>query len=920
MGQALARNGARCQATAMLRARLSRHPIPFDADAADRITDAMSVPAEARDLVRGAAACSPYLARLLERENAWLAERWSAEPEALLDEIVGAVDALEGDPAAGLRQAKRRGALLVALCDLGGVWSTMEATEALTRVADAALATALRLALAHAKAPVTGDGALVAIAMGKMGAFELNYSSDIDLILLFDQDRYEPPDYAGARQQLLRAARRATDWLSKVTADGYVFRTDLRLRPDPASTPIVLSMVQAERYYEALGRTWERAAHVKARAAAGAVSAGEAYLDRLTPFVWRRHLDFAAVQDAHDIRLGIRAHKGRPGPWDVPGHDVKLGQGGIREIEFFTQTRQIIAGGRDPSLRPRRTLDGLRRLAEAGWVERAAADRLSERYLLLRDVEHRLQMVQDVQTQTLPADREGLRRIACLMGRGDVDGFVGELRDAFGEVEALVDPFFRPAAPPRAEPEPADAFSPSALDRVDRWSLLPALRSERARTIFARLLPRLLRALAGAANPDEALIAFDGFLAGLPAGVQLFSLFEANAQLVDLIADICALAPDLARHLSANANVLDAVIAGGFMSPLPERYDALDLVGEEFETSLNALRRWHREAHFRVGVHLLRGLISPSEAAAQHSLLAEAAVRACWFAAERETARRYGPVDGLRMTGLGMGSLGAQRLTARSDLDLVVLFDGGEGRQSRRGLGPRQWAAKFTQTLITALSAPTGEGRLYEVDLRLRPSGRQGPVAVSLPGFRRYHAEEAWAWEHMALTRARVVAGDADLGRRAEEARREVVTSGRFADGAVRAQLGDMRRRLTEAGRTGRGLAVKSGPGRMQDVELAAQAHALIGGCQRRGVDEQLDAEGWLDGAAREALASAHRLMSEVVQLTRLLTADDPPERLGTGGDALLARRLAFADRGALEAEIDLRAADAAAAIDAALA
>jgi glutamate-ammonia-ligase adenylyltransferase len=905
----------------MLRGRLTRHPVPFDVEAGRRAARALAPPPEARALVEGAAAASPYLARLMERERDWLGGLWEAEPEAALDALLAEVAAIRDDPASALRQAKRRGALLVALCDLGGVWPTMEAAAALTRLADAALGTALRLALAQARAPVEGDGGLAAIAMGKMGAHELNYSSDIDLILVFDQDRYDPADYAAARQQLIRAARRAMDWLSKVTADGYVFRTDLRLRPDPASTPIVLSMAQAERYYEAFGRTWERAAHVKARAVAGDVAAGQAYLGRLAPFVWRRHLDFAAVQDAHDIRLGIRQHKGRPGPWPggwtVPGHDVKLGQGGIREIEFFTQTRQIIAGGRDAGLRHRRTLDALAALSRAGWVEADPAARLAERYLLLRDVEHRLQMVQDVQTQTLPADAEGLRRIACLMGEGDADAFAARLHAAFAEVEALVDPFFRPAEPEAAATQ---AFSAAALERMERWALLPALRSERARTIFARLRPRLLGALARAANPDEALVAFDGFLGRLPAGVQLFSLFEANPQLVALIADICALAPDLARYLAGNAEVLDAVIGGAFMAPLPEAYDAGPLVGDQFEGSLDALRRWHREAHFRIGVHLLRALLTTAQAALQYTALAEAALGGCWAAAERETARRYGPLPGLRLAAFGMGSLGARQLSARSDLDLIVLYDGAGGAESARGLGPRQWAAKFAQTLITALSAPTGEGRLYEVDMRLRPSGRQGPVAVSLPGFVRYQAEEAWAWEHMALTRARAVAGDAELMTSVEAARCDALLSRRFGPEEVRAQLAGMRRRLAEAGRAGTGLAVKAGPGRMQDVELAAQAHALIAACPRRATADQLAAPGWLDAEARAALARAHALMADTAQLTRLLSRADPPGELGAGGDAWLAGRMGAADRAALEAAIDEAARAAAAAIDAALA
>jgi glutamate-ammonia-ligase adenylyltransferase len=486
-------------------------------------------------------------------------------------------------------------------------------------------------------------------------------------------------------------------------------------------------------------------------------------------------------------------------------------------------------------------------------------------------------------------------------------------------VERIVDPRFAPSAMPAPRPDPIEG----AATVTARWETYPALRSERARMIFRRLRPDLLDALARAARPEEALAAFDDFLRGLPAGVQILSLFEANPVLVSLISDICAVAPELARYLARNAGVFDAVIAGDFLEPLPASYDAGTCLDDDFETCLSRLRGWHREAHFRIGVHLLRGIATPAEAGAAYARLAEATLAAAWSASEEECARRYGRVPGLRVALLGMGSLGAGRLTARSDLDLVVLHDGAEpGATSDgpRALEPGRWAAKATQTLITALTAPMGEGRLYEVDMRLRPSGRQGPVATALSGFRTYQAEEAWVWEHMALTRARAIAGDARAMADAEAARAAVLQSCRFGPDRVLGELADMRRRLAEAGRSGSGLAVKPGPGRMQDIALAAQAHALIARGTVRSVPEQLARSGWLSEGERDALAAAYRTLCDAQQPLRLLSPEDPPATLGTGGAAFLAERMGRPDAEDVARAIDAAAGEAARAIDAALA
>ena len=451
-------------------------------------------------------------------------------------------------------------------------------TKALTLLADAAVRTALRSAigmeLARGKIPgqtpddLDSAAGVAVFAMGKMGAFELNYSSDIDLICLFDETRYPPDDVAEARSALVRATRRMAAMLSDLTGDGYVFRTDLRLRPDPSVTPVCLSMEAAERYYESVGRAWERAVWIKARPAAGDVAAGQRFLDHLRPFVWRRHLDFAAIQDTQDMRLRIRDAKGFHGPVTLEGHNIKLGRGGIREIEFFAQTRQLVAGGRDETLRVRGTVEALQRLTDAGWVAEDVRQGLTEAYYAHREVEHRLQMIGDSQTHTLPKAQDGFDRLARFMGEADTDRFRETLAARIAQVSDLAEDFFQPTAPPVAET--GLETNPDVAAIVERWPGYPALRSTRATEIFARVKAALFARLARAAHPIEALTAFDGFLAGLPAGVQVFSLFDANPQLIDLMVDVASTAPRLARYLARNAGVFDGVIAGSFFGPWPE--------------------------------------------------------------------------------------------------------------------------------------------------------------------------------------------------------------------------------------------------------------------------------------------------------------------------------------------------------------
>ncbi|MFB9149470.1 [protein-PII] uridylyltransferase family protein [Roseovarius ramblicola] len=918
--------------------RLSRCPRPYAPDeGAEALRHAPDLSGAVADLVSGAAGCSPFLKSLVEAEGAWLTGAVDA-PEAALEAIhhelrETAPDRLGPD----LRRAKRRVALLTGLADLGGAWSLDEVTGHLTDFADLACDLALRAALGaearRGKLPgmneadiATGAG-MVVFAMGKMGARELNYSSDIDLICLFDETRFDRDDFHEARASLVRATRRMSAMLNDRTAEGYVFRTDLRLRPDPGVTPVCMAMAAAETYYESLGRTWERAAWIKARPCAGDAEAGARFIATLRPFVWRKHLDFAAIEDAHNMRLAIRAHKGLGGAFCLEGHNVKLGRGGIREIEFFTQTRQLIAGGRDPELRVRGTVEGLARLARKGWVPQEAAETLTGNYRFHRELEHRVQMLRDAQTHLLPNSAAEFDRLAAFMGR-ETEELRDEIARRVATVDDLIEGFFRQEAPGGdAADVPETAFDEEV---IARWHGYPALRSERAQQIFARLRPEILARLARAANPEEALLAFDGFLRGLPAGVQVFALFEANPQLIDLLVDIVGTAPSLAQYLSRNAGVFDAVIAGDFFAPWPGRAALEAALAErleaepDYERALDLARRWHKEWHFRVGVHHLRGLVEAGDAGRQYADLAGAVIGALWPRVVAQFARRHGAPPGRGAAVIGMGSLGAGRLHARSDLDLIVIYDAGdaEGSDGKRPLSVRPYYARLTQALITALTAPMAEGRLYEVDMRLRPSGNQGPVATSWPSFRSYQADEAWTWEHLALTRARVIAGEAGLAEDIE-AFRTALISDKAACDPVRQAVAGMRARVAGAKPPEGAWDVKLGPGRLLDLELVAQAGNLLAAQGARDAVSGLRgavASGWLDAAGGAALEAAYGLCS-ALQMAARLFGDGPldPERIGRAGAAFVLRETGEESVEMLAHRLERTCDEAARVIDAAL-
>ncbi|MEM6478043.1 MAG: bifunctional [glutamine synthetase] adenylyltransferase/[glutamine synthetase]-adenylyl-L-tyrosine phosphorylase [Pseudomonadota bacterium] len=885
---------------------ITRVPSPVDAGRGQEAVAALGLTGPFADLVRGTAGCSSYLHGLLLKERDWVLRTCQA-PDEPPEQALSAL----GQDAPMLRRDKGRMALLVALLDLGGVWPLEEVTGALSDFADRALDTAMKDALAkpQSQGKLPQEPGLFAIGMGKLGARELNYSSDIDLVLLFEDRGLSAVDAAEHRSQLIRAMRQAMKTLSEVTSEGYVFRTDLRLRPDAAVTPIVLTTGAAEAYYESVGRTWERAAYIKARVAAGDRAAGARFLTGLAPFIWRRHLDFATIEDAHSMLLKIREHKGLYGPITLPGHDMKLGRGGIREIEFFAQTHQLIAGGRNGALRERATRPALRALAKAGRIDEAKRATLDKAYLSHREIEHRLQMLRDAQTHSLPHSDEGFARLAAFMGleRAALDT---RLRETLEATRACTEPFFAPApapAPAARVKEPAASLD-FGRDITDRWMRYPAMRSERAVRVFERVRPRLMERLSKAREPERALHHFDAFLAGLPAGVQLFSLFEANPDLVDLVADIAAIAPALAEYLGRNAQVFDAVLDGGFFAPWPGKVAlAQDLSEklaalEDYEGRLDMARIWAKEWHFRIGVHFLRALSTAEEAGAHYAELAEAVIRALFPVVTEQFALRHGAPPGRGAAIVAMGSLGAGRAHPASDLDLILIYDAAEETASKgpRPLAVRPYYARLTQAFITALSAQTARGRLYEVDMRLRPSGRNGPLATSLPAFEAYQSEDAWTWEHLALTRARPIAGDAAVMRSVERVRCDVIAQERDA-GQTSKDIAAMRARIFKARPGEGGLAAKDGPGRLQDLELFAQSLALAAKSDARALGDQI-AAGSLSEEEKGSLRAHEALLWHVRVVTRLVLkpAASAPDVLGEAAAELLLRETGLTSQSAL--------------------
>jgi glutamate-ammonia-ligase adenylyltransferase len=848
---------------------------------------------------------SPFL-RLGLRRRPDVAERLASDGLAAVLAEAESLSNADPDVAGALRRERQVVALAVALADLAGA-SFETVTRALSHFADRALDRAITAAIGE-RSDVAPAG-FAGIALGKQGSRELNYSSDIDPILIFDpatlphRPREEPVEAA------VRIARRVVELLQERTADGYVLRVDLRLRPASEATPLAVPVDLAITHYESSARPWERAAFIRARAAAGDKALGQGFLDHIRPFVWRRALDYGALEEMRALSRRIRDHHVQ-GQRLGPGYDVKRGRGGIREVEFFTQIHQLIHGGRLPSIRAPATLDALAALAEAGLIPAEDAETLAHAYRMLRTVEHRLQMVDDQQTHRLPADPEPLDNVARLAGFDSSEALIAALAPQAEAVGRLYDDL----DPPDAEAPTLDAVLAGAgfadanavRDRIEAWreGKTRTTRSDAARVALDAVLPVLIGALGRAPAPDAALNRFDDLVARLPSAINLFRLLEARPALIGQLAAILSHAPTLAGALSRRASLLDGLIDASAFEPAPAVDDLVAVwsrgeKGEDYQQLLDRIRIAVGEQRFELGAQLITGAADPIEVGRGYGRVAEAALQVLGRAAVAEFEAAHGRVPDGELVILALGRFGGGVMTHASDLDLIYLFTGDFLAESdgKRPLGATTYFQRLAQRVGGAMSVPTAAGPLYEVDTRLRPSGNQGLLAASVDSFARYEDESAWTWEHMALTRARPVFGSAAARGAVQVIIDKTLRSPRDAAKLIAdatKMRGDIATHKPPAGP----LDVKLIEGGLVDAEFTVHLLQL---CRKIGLDPDLQtaiAELEAAGLIGTGFGDAFALLTRMLVTLRLVAPDssEPPE----ASRMLVAERCGYSDWPAL--------------------
>jgi glutamate-ammonia-ligase adenylyltransferase len=910
-----------------------------------------------RTILLGLAEFSPYLFDLVRDDPERLIRLLRCDPGLHLAALIEATsqDVLaansEADVMRLLRRTKSEAALLIALCDIGGVWSVMQVTAALTEIAVNSVQAALRYLLHQEAArgrlspsdkdrPEVGSGLFV-LAMGKMGAGELNYSSDIDLIVFFDPDASTLERDIEPQPFFVRVTQGMARLLQQRTGDGYVFRVDLRLRPDPASTQVAMSTDAALNYYEREGRTWERAAMIKARICAGDAIAGERMIADLAPFVWRKHLDFAALADVHDMKRQMQTYRGQS-EVAVEGHNVKVGRGGIREIEFFAQTQQLIAGGRHAELRVRPTLEALEVLAASNWITSEARDELTAAYLFLRRVEHRLQMIADEQTHSLPDTEEAVERFACFLGYDDRAAFAKDLLAHLGIVQGHYGKLFE-GDPTGSAKLPAVDYTAGAEDQrllehltalgfaqpvkvagtVQTWMAgeYRVFRNEATLSAFNEFVPVLIDGLADAEEPDHAVAVFDDFLQALQRGGRLITLLGQNRDLVALVALVLGAAPRLGDMLARQPQLMDGLIDPRFFGAMPDRRELSERLAatlkdaDSYEEFLDRLRLFGQESLFLIGTRILSGTVSARQAGTAFADVAEGIVHTVHGLVTDRFASQHGRIKGQETAVVAMGRLGSREMTASSDLDLILLYDfdpenpDSDGERSLQGA---HYFARFTQRLISAFTTRTNYGVLYDIDMRLRPSGRAGPLASHIDSFAQYQEDEAWTWEHMALTRARVISASPAFRARIEAVIRDALIRQRDAT-ATAHDVADMRRAIAQEKGEDDLWDLKNAAGGVTDIDFIAQYLQLVHAAARPEildvstlrVIDNAEQQGLLPRQSAEVLRGAARLYHDLTQILRLcVTGKFTPKTAGVDLLRVMARAGDAPDFSSLEARI----------------
>ncbi len=841
------------------------------------------------EAIARAHANSPFLAGLIARQPDLVGIIETGDFDTAL---AAALSVSGADTAATLRKQRQGVALVTAIADLAGAWSLTKVTRVLSDFADAALEAAIAAAIEE-RVPGAVPAGFVVIALGKHGGRELNYSSDIDPIFLFDPSTLPCREGDDPAASAVRIGKRVIDLLHTADENGYVFRVDMRLRPSPEVSPVALPVEAAIGYYESSALAWEQAAFIRARVAAGDRRLGDYFLKSIQSFVWRRSLDFGQIQNIRGMSSQIRSHYSR-GQELGPGYDLKRGRGGIRECEFFAQAHQLIHGGRDPELRMADTRLALGALAGANWIAEDEANILSDSYCLLRTIEHRLQMVNDQQTHSLPTSADAMDQLARLHGLAGGPELLGLLQSPIAMVQKIYDglaPHENGAAPRMAEAGlpledqlAALGFEEAAevAKRIARWrsGKLRAIRSASAREAFENLLPSFMAVLAQSPDPRSALARFDNVIDAMPSGVNFFLLLEARPALLKLVGDVLSYAPVLAEALGRRPELLDGLIDA---SALELTGNVADLVRElqaklndlDYQSTLDQVRIFVGEKRFALGVQLIEGCHDPLLVAASYAHLAEAALQVLTHATVTEFEATHGKISGAELVILALGRLGGEALTHASDLDLILLFTGSFDAESdgERPLGASQYFNRLAQRVVAALSVPTATGALYEVDTRLRPSGAQGLLCVSLDSFARYQRDDAWAWEHMALTRARFVFGSETARSAANSIIGDIISQPRDT-ASLYADIAKMRLDISTHKHPKGALDVKLLPGGLVDCEFVIHALQLSGAADSAPQLEQAAGLLIAANALPAEFGFAQQLLTKFLIILRLVAPD----------------------------------------------
>jgi [glutamine synthetase] adenylyltransferase / [glutamine synthetase]-adenylyl-L-tyrosine phosphorylase len=892
--------------------------------ARDELERALADDALARDLIFCLGASQLVASELAATGVQWLLRLESARA-ASVDSISRGIhfDAPEvgdqAEAAAALSGFKRRVFLDIAIADLLGRIAVLDTARLMSALADECIRAAYALAARIMGARAADAGRFCVLAMGKLGARELNLSSDIDLVYIYEGGSPE-------------AAARMGELVTGLLSDGS-FRVDLRLRPGGRYAPLVTSLDGAVSFYQSLGETWERAALLRARPIAGALELGRRLLDELGRFVYRRYLDFDTLRQLRAMKRQIEAELKWSG---AVARNVKLGYGGIRELEFVVHSLVLIYAGRDARLRVEGTVPALERLESFGYLPAARARGLGDAYRFLRDVEHKLQVAAGLQTHSLPEEPAQMRALAARMGFGNSDDSVVRLLAELGRHRDLVATQFREtlaggeeergvpvsaaaAAAWHAGLEPREAAphlralgfanpaeSAGHLQLLVRGPSIASV-SERRRELIERLGPVLLDEIRTLPDPDLALMNLAAFIAAVGARTSFLALLEQHPATRRVLLRLFASSRYLSAIFIRHPDMLDTLVRSDLArlrrgtAELRAEVSGMLAASADFESRLDALRAFRHQEFLRIAIADLGGELELGDVEVELTHLAEAVLGEALDLARTEVAARFTIPPTLRMCAIAMGRLGAGEMSYNSDLDLIFVY---EDRAETAASG-REIAARIAQKLITILESRTREGYAYKLDLRLRPSGNAGPLVASLDGFREYHRASAAVWERQALVRARAVAGDQELAAKVEAAREELV----FARGLSAAEvleIATMRARMErEIGAENKNrLNLKQGPGGLVDIEFVTQMMALRHGREHRELRSPRSTLGLLHALGRLGLLAAddgaaldadYRFLARLENRLRI-ESDRPAWALPVAHDALLplARRMGF--------------------------